>query len=303
MNYKRIYDNLIETRRYRVLDDNIYTELHHINPKFSGGGDNKDNIIKLTAREHFIAHALLAHIYKNTEYATKASCAFRFMYIMSDSNKERYISTNSYTYALSRKFFVDNHPCKSEDVKAKISNSLRRYFGSENFKLDLLRRRIKKGMLEIEEGYNLEDYLWVHDHDGQEYTCACGCGEVFRKTYFSKQKYIQGHSQKCLIVTDEHKNKTSNSLKRHLGNLTKDELSSRMKNSTGNCDHVARGKAISESKKGKPTNQKYKTCIRYGEMNENEFQEYIAGRRIHIQERMIKMRGEYFDGTYKTYKI
>ena len=58
MNYERIYNQLIEKRKVHKLTG--YTETHHIQPKSLGGSDSKDNLIELTAREHFIAHLLLA---------------------------------------------------------------------------------------------------------------------------------------------------------------------------------------------------------------------------------------------------
>lgn len=41
-----------------------YSEKHHIVPKSLGGDDNQSNLVILTPREHFIAHLLLAKIYK-----------------------------------------------------------------------------------------------------------------------------------------------------------------------------------------------------------------------------------------------
>ena len=63
MDYKKQYDKLIETRRSRKLNSRTYYEKHHIIPKSHGGDDSKQNIIKLTAREHYIAHWLLHRIY------------------------------------------------------------------------------------------------------------------------------------------------------------------------------------------------------------------------------------------------
>jgi len=39
-----------------------YFEKHHIIPKCMGGSDSPDNIVALTAREHFVAHQLLVKI-------------------------------------------------------------------------------------------------------------------------------------------------------------------------------------------------------------------------------------------------
>jgi hypothetical protein len=59
MDYKKAYINLIKTRIDRKPDGDTYYEKHHIVPKCWGGTNKKENIIKLTAREHYIAHWLL----------------------------------------------------------------------------------------------------------------------------------------------------------------------------------------------------------------------------------------------------
>lgn len=54
-----------------------YFENHHIIPKCMGGTNNKDNIIILTAREHFLCHWLLHEIYpenKGLSYAFFIMC-------------------------------------------------------------------------------------------------------------------------------------------------------------------------------------------------------------------------------------
>ena len=38
-------------------------EVHHIVPKCLGGSNKKENLVELTAREHFICHRLLCEIY------------------------------------------------------------------------------------------------------------------------------------------------------------------------------------------------------------------------------------------------
>lgn len=63
MNYLAHYDKLIERARNRVLEG--YIERHHVIPKCMGGSDDADNIVRLTAREHFVAHQLLVKIYPN----------------------------------------------------------------------------------------------------------------------------------------------------------------------------------------------------------------------------------------------
>lgn len=57
MDYRRIYYAIIENRRKDPYDG--YTEKHHIIPKSSGGDNSSNNIVALSAREHFLCHYLL----------------------------------------------------------------------------------------------------------------------------------------------------------------------------------------------------------------------------------------------------
>ena len=57
--YEEFINNIFETRG-RFSCGNTYHERHHIKPKCLGGTDDEDNLIDLFAREHFIAHKLLA---------------------------------------------------------------------------------------------------------------------------------------------------------------------------------------------------------------------------------------------------
>jgi hypothetical protein len=63
MNYQIHYSNLIERAKNRSI--NGYTERHHIIPKCIGGSNKKENIVRLTPAEHFVAHQLLVKIYPN----------------------------------------------------------------------------------------------------------------------------------------------------------------------------------------------------------------------------------------------
>ncbi len=57
--YYTVYFNIIGRALSRKLPNNIYSEKHHIIPKSIGGSNNNDNLVRLTAREHFICHLLL----------------------------------------------------------------------------------------------------------------------------------------------------------------------------------------------------------------------------------------------------
>lgn len=55
--YTRWYYNIIQRAKTREISG--YIERHHIIPKSLGGNNSKDNLVDLTAREHFICHWLL----------------------------------------------------------------------------------------------------------------------------------------------------------------------------------------------------------------------------------------------------
>ena len=55
--YTRWYNQITERARCRLTKD--YTETHHVNPRSLGGTDDVENLVELTAREHFICHWLL----------------------------------------------------------------------------------------------------------------------------------------------------------------------------------------------------------------------------------------------------
>jgi hypothetical protein len=65
MNYKRIYNDLINLRKAQPASG--YTEIHHIIMRSMGGTDDSSNLVRLTGREHWIAHLLLYKIHKNSQ--------------------------------------------------------------------------------------------------------------------------------------------------------------------------------------------------------------------------------------------
>jgi hypothetical protein len=55
--YSNIYFDITNNAKHRITEG--YTELHHIIPQSMGGSNDKENLVELTAREHFICHWLL----------------------------------------------------------------------------------------------------------------------------------------------------------------------------------------------------------------------------------------------------
>lgn len=96
MNYQKIYCAIIRTRKDLIPVG--YTEVHHILPRSLGGDNSKKNLVRLTAREHFICHLLLTRIHKDSRVAyAKMLKAFMMML-----NCREYKGTTSKVYAKER---------------------------------------------------------------------------------------------------------------------------------------------------------------------------------------------------------
>lgn len=75
MNYEKLYFAFIEKYKNQEFDDGVYTEKHHIIPRHAGGDDSKENLIRLTYRQHVFAHRLLWKAYARWQDL----CAWRVM--------------------------------------------------------------------------------------------------------------------------------------------------------------------------------------------------------------------------------
>lgn len=98
--YTKIYYQIIERARTRNLTE--YGEHHHIIPKSLKGPDETFNIVKLTAREHFICHWLLTKMVSGKRNQWKMINALGLMMWKENPNQERY-KVNSRTYELLKK--------------------------------------------------------------------------------------------------------------------------------------------------------------------------------------------------------
>jgi len=105
MNYKKIYNQIIDNRKKNPLPEDEYGEWHHIVPRCLGGSDDDTNLVRLSAREHFICHALLAEMY---EYGTNEWYKMNHAFMMMKSEgigQSRYF--NSRLYEAKRKDFSE----------------------------------------------------------------------------------------------------------------------------------------------------------------------------------------------------
>ena len=107
--YYNRYQRFIGSLRGQSVDG--YAEVHHIVPRSLGGSDDADNLIRLTARQHFIAHWILARALGGS-----ASRAFFMM-----SNFGKYGQVNSTTYQIARQEYAEQ---VSKQLKGKPSQCL-----------------------------------------------------------------------------------------------------------------------------------------------------------------------------------
>jgi len=155
MNYKRIYYQLIERAKSRLLVSDY--ETHHILPKSLGGPNTKDNLIKLTLREHFIAHLLLTKMYQGV--------AKRKMYFAFYRLSNRHKITNGRFYQNSKlqakKYLSEIHSGKtiSKAHKQAIKEKCRGMVGYKHSQQSLeVMRTTKIGNTNAKVGIDVIDF-------------------------------------------------------------------------------------------------------------------------------------------------
>lgn len=121
--YYNIYYNIIDRAKSRVFPD-VYSEKHHIVPKSLGGSNDDENIVKLTAKEHFICHLLLTKI---TSGKNKAKMVFAIMRLVRSKN-------NTYAKKINGK--------KYEKLKLAWSNSQKLLWKDPKYKKNQKEKRV-----------------------------------------------------------------------------------------------------------------------------------------------------------------
>jgi hypothetical protein len=98
--YTQWYFNIVN--QTRNLPKEIYTENHHIIPKSLGGDNSKSNLVRLTAKEHYLCHLLLIKMIDDKLLKRKMQFALNSFRRTSKNNQER-IKLNSRQYEFIRK--------------------------------------------------------------------------------------------------------------------------------------------------------------------------------------------------------
>lgn len=117
MDYQRIYNQLVKRAQNRTLEG--YKEKHHIIPKCLGGSNDKENLVELTAREHFLCHILLCEIYPKEN---KLKYALWCMVNGKHKSLNNNFIPNSRLYEIARLGFIKAHTGFkfTDEMKSKI---------------------------------------------------------------------------------------------------------------------------------------------------------------------------------------
>jgi len=126
--YSKWYFNIIENAK--LIERNCYIERHHIIPKSLGGTNDLNNIVKLTAKEHYICHLLLT---KMVEGKLKRSMCFALNAI-SNCRKNSHLKLTAKQY---------------ERVKIQYSNSRIGFNIPENIRQKISKTKKDKKLTEL----------------------------------------------------------------------------------------------------------------------------------------------------------
>ena len=236
MDYKKIYDNLIKDAFHNPKPDD-YKELHHIIPKCMGGSNKKNNLVKLTAKQHYLAHWLLYKIYKTSSLVH----AWHSMSRIGIGQNERLINSRLFEYCRKERskilsensegeknnFYGKSHTDKTKTQLSKIhsgkyyqsdiqrkkwienvakkpaSEKLKKQLSERNSKFISLQNKftLEKIYIDKNEKNNYDLDIWLNPKkispDKKE-TCI-HCGVVT-----TKGNIVRWHNDKCKRKNDEN---------------------------------------------------------------------------------------------------
>ena len=124
------YYNIIARANQRVNLEG-YVEKHHIIPKSLGGSNNSSNLVKLTAKEHFICHLLLIRM---TEGKSRIKMRYAaWMMVKNNPYQNRTVITGRKFQLLREQMILANKErpgpnlgiAMSDETKQKLSKSLK----------------------------------------------------------------------------------------------------------------------------------------------------------------------------------
>jgi hypothetical protein len=152
MNYQKIHDQIIERAKTRQLEG--YKEQHHIVPKCIGGTNDKDNLVSLTAREHFIIHKILCEIHPTNKKLHDA--VWCMIHLVNKHHQRGYVVSNrEYEYLKKRRsvFLSETQSGENNPFFGKThSIENKKLFGENAKKLHTGRKRTQQTKDNIRNG-------------------------------------------------------------------------------------------------------------------------------------------------------
>jgi hypothetical protein len=167
--------------------DYIYYELHHIIPKFMSGSNDENNLVLLTAREHWLAHYLLVKM-----FSTSPGAISSYWYISHKNG--RWVSSKDYE--------------KMKIALAEyrdLSGEKNGMFGKTHTKESKERMSKEKHRRMIEEGAGCLNKKAYHKDNEQKFFIegteptgwVLGCK---KKPFTVTKKFSEGMRNKCIKI-------------------------------------------------------------------------------------------------------
>lgn len=214
MDYKKIHDSIIYRAKNRTISG--YTETHHILPKCLGGGNEKTNLVKLTAKEHWIIHQILCEIYpKNYSLLKSLECMMRKSenqirdYVISGGQYERIkkecsILQSERLRGRKLKPFTEEHKRKiSESKKGKPSWSKGKKFSEDHRKNIGLSSKGRidgdKNPMKNPEVLNKHPSLFSENKNPSKNKKKCEICGIF----VGGGNYVRWHGKNCKKLTND----------------------------------------------------------------------------------------------------
>jgi hypothetical protein len=175
--YTKWYYNIVNNRKNNPIDEG---EKHHIIPK-SLGGNNKENLVKLTYREHYICHLLL------TKMCLNKNDTIRMCWALHRLTFSKTIFTG-HQYEISRKIhiknLIDNHPSQKQSWRDKVSDVV--FSQWENNE----ERRLKTSKKMSETWETQREKLTEHNKKISKLGAAAAKEKISKKIEFEGKIYV-----------------------------------------------------------------------------------------------------------------
>jgi len=205
--YTNWYNNIIANAMSRILPKETYTEKHHIIPRSLGGDNSDENLIRLTAREHFLCHLLLP---KMLSGVAKRNMTFAIWSMLNrDHSRQRSRhKVNSHIYSRLKiqiaqaSSELHKGKSKSEETKRKISEKAKGRVSPNKGKPMTAEQREKLSI--AHKGKTISPIVVAKILESRKH---------YTHSEETKQKIGRAHKGKTQIVSEETKQKISNSLK------------------------------------------------------------------------------------------